>query len=271
MSDSEIYSNITKALENGERLAIVTIVKTTGSTPRKIGAKMIVYQDGRLEGSVGGGPSEALIVEEALDTINKGKSVLRRYELPDEEIPLEQNCGGSFEVFIEIPETREYLLIFGGGHIGYHLARIGKELGFSIIVIDDREEFLVKDRFPMADYFFKTNSSYYENFPCIGNSSYIVIVTRCHKTDEAVLRNVIMTDAKYIGMIGSRNKVKKIMENLKEDGFDEKLLERVHAPVGLEIGAETPAEIAISIMAEIVKIKRLKNRRELNIEVESEI
>jgi xanthine dehydrogenase accessory factor len=165
-------------------------------------------------------------------------------------------CGGIAKVYIEPIIPMSTLYIFGGGHISFSLARIGKMLGFRIVVIDDRKEYANPERFPEAD---KTIADDYTNVfsqISVNNFSYIVIVTRAHAYDQTVLEWAITTDAKYIGMIGSRKKIEKIYDNLIAKGASGDDLKRVHAPIGLDINAETPEEIAVSILAEIIKIRR---------------
>ena len=165
-------------------------------------------------------------------------------------------CGGDLEVFIEPILSSPTLYIFGGGHISLSLAKIGKLLGFKIVVIDDRPEFANPQRFPEAELTLAEDFS--KAFPKlkIDKSSYIAIVTRGHQYDELVLEWAIGTKAKYIGMIGSKTKNKAIFSHLLAKGTSQELLERVHAPIGLAIGAQTPEEIALSIMAEIVQVRR---------------
>jgi xanthine dehydrogenase accessory factor len=166
-------------------------------------------------------------------------------------------CGGELEVFIEPILTPSTLYLFGGGHISLPLAKIGKLLGFKIAVIDDRAEFANTDRFPEADVILA--GDFTKSFPKlkIDKSSYIVIVTRGHQHDELVLEWAVGTLAKYVGMIGSKTKVKTIFSHLLARGISKEKLDRVHAPIGLEIEAQTPEEIAVSILAEIIKVRRL--------------
>ena len=218
---------------------------------------MLIRQDGSILGTVGGGPLENQVREMAENVIRKGKSKLLDFDLTGKKED-GMICGGIAKVFIEPILPRSVLYIFGGGHIAFSLVRIGKILDFKVVVIDDREAYANPERFPEAD---ETIADDYPNtFPRISvdKSSYIVIVTRGHAYDQTVLEWAITTNPKYIGMIGSRKKNKKIYDNLIAKGFSENDLKSVHAPIGLSINAETPEEIAISIMAEIIKTRRSK-------------
>ncbi len=254
---TDIYQEIVRIKSEGEEAALVTIVTTTGSTPREEGAKMLVKADGSILGTIGGGNLEAQVIEEAIKVIGQGKPKRIHIGLTAKEVEEEgMLCGGELEVFIEPILTPPTLYIFGGGHISLPLAKMGKLLGFKIAVIDDRAEFANPDRFPeaeiiLADHFTKS-------FPKlkIDKSSYIVIVTRNHQYDDIVLEWAVGTQAKYIGMIGSKTKNKAIFSHLLAKGISRELLDKVHAPIGLEIHAQTPEEIAVSILAEIVKGRR---------------
>ena len=254
---TDIYQEIVRIRAEGEEVALVTIVSATGSTPREEGAKMLVKADGSSLGTIGGGSLEAQIIEEAIKVIGQGKPKRLRISLTAKEVEAEgMLCGGELEVFIEPILTPPTLYIFGGGHISLPLAKIGKLLGFKIAVIDDRAEFANADRFPEAD--ITLAGDFTKSLPKlkIDKSSYIVIVTRNHRYDDIVLEWAVGTEAKYIGMIGSKAKNKAIFSHLMAKGIAKEQLDRVHAPIGLEINAQTPEEIAVSILAEIVKVRR---------------
>jgi xanthine dehydrogenase accessory factor len=254
---TDIYQEIVRIRAEGGEAALVTIVSATGSTPREEGAKMLVKTDGSSLGTIGGGSLEAQIIKEAIKVIGQGKPKRLRTSLTAKEVEAEgMLCGGELEVFIEPILTPPTLYIFGGGHISLSLARMGKPLGFKIAVIDDRAEFANADRFPEADITLADDFS--KSLPKlkIDKSSYIVIVTRNHQYDDIVLEWAVGTKAKYIGMIGSKAKNKAIFSHLMAKGIAKEQLDRVHAPIGLEINAQTPEEIAVSILAEIVKVRR---------------
>jgi xanthine dehydrogenase accessory factor len=255
---TDIYQEIVRVKEKGEEAALVTIVSATGSTPREEGTKMLVKPDGSILGTIGGGNLEAQVIEEAIKVIKQGKPKRLHMSLTAKEAEeAGMICGGDLEVFIEPILTPSTLYIFGGGHVSLPLAKMGKLLGFKIAVIDDRVEFASTDRFPEADILLA--EEFTSSFPKlkIDKSSYIVIVTRGHQHDELVLEWAVGTPAKYIGMIGSQTKVKTIFSHLLAKGVSKEKLDRVHSPIGLAIGAQTPEEIAVSILAEIIKVRRL--------------
>ena len=254
---SDIYQEIVRIKEAGEEAALVTIVSATGSTPREEGAKMLVRPDGTIAGTIGGGSLEAQVIKEAVLVIKQGKPKHLHFTLTDKEAgEVGMICGGDLEVFIEPIMTAPMLCIFGGGHISLPLSMMGRLLGFKIAVIDDRADFASAERFPEAEIVLSDDFS--KSFPKlkIDKLSYIVIITRGHKHDELVLGWAVGTTAKYIGMIGSQTKVKAVFSHLLAKGVSKAKLDSVHSPIGLEIEAQTPEEIAISIMAEIVKVRR---------------
>lgn len=254
---TDIYQEIVRLKAEGEEAALVTIVSATGSTPREEGAKMLVKADGSILGTIGGGSLEAQVIEEAIRVIRQGKPKRLHIGLTAKEVAEEgMLCGGELEVFIEPILTSPTLYLFGGGHISLPLAKMGKLLGFKIAVIDDRAEFANPDRFPEADIIL--TEDFAKSFPKlkIDKSSYIVIVTRGHQYDDMVLEWAVGTKAKYIGMIGSKAKTKAVFSHLQAKGIAKGQLDRIHAPIGLEIHAQTPEEIAVSILAEIIMVRR---------------
>lgn len=253
----DIYQEIVRVKAEGEEAALVTVVSATGSTPREEGAKMLVKPDGSILGTIGGGSLEAQVIGEAVEVIKQGKPKRLHMSLTAKEAgEVGMICGGELEVFIEPILTPPALYIFGGGHISLPLARMGKLLGFKIAVIDDRFEFAHPDRFPEADTVLAEDFAKSFARLKIDKSSYIVIVTRGHQHDELVLEWAVGTSAKYIGMIGSKTKVKTIYAHLLAKGIAKEQLDGVHSPIGLEIEAQTPEEIAVSILAEVIKVRR---------------
>ena len=253
----DIYQDIARITAEGGEAALVTIVSANGSTPRGVGAKMLVSADGSTIGSIGGGSLETQVIKEATEVIKKGKPQRHHFSLAAREGEEPgMVCGGDIEVFIEPILPSPTLYILGGGHISLGLAKIGKLLGFRIAVIDDQAEFANPERFPDAELILAEDFN--KAFPKlkINKSSYIVIVTRSHKSDELGLELALATPAKYIGMIGSKSKIKAVFSHLLAKGIPKELLDTVHTPIGLEIYAETPEEIAISILAEIIKVRR---------------
>jgi xanthine dehydrogenase accessory factor len=256
MSMDDIYEAITRLRRLGERAVLATIVSTRGSAPRKEGAKMLVHADGRIVGTVGGGSLENQVHREALKLIEKNESQLMHFELTNEDASKEgMVCGGTVDVFLDPIHASPTLFIFGGGHISLTLARIGKMVGFRIVVIDDRCEFANAERFPEADETMVGELSSILPKLDIKGSSYVVIVTRGHQHDAQVLEWAVTTQAAYVGMIGSRKKIHTIFSYLKSKGITQEQLDRVHSPIGLAIGAETPEEIAVSIVAELIQVR----------------
>ena len=251
---NDIYEELVRIKNRGEEAALVTVISAEGSTPREQGAKMLVKADGSVIGTIGGGNIEAVAIKEALEVSRKGKPKRLSLSLKEGE-ELGMMCGGDTEIFIEPILTTPTLFIFGGGHIGLTLAKVGKLLGFKIVVIDDRPEFANPERFPEAE--FTLAEDYAKSFEKldINKSGYIVIVTHGHEGDETVLEEALRTDAKYIGMIGSRAKNQAVFSHLMAKGVSQEQLDKVHAPIGLPIHSETPEEIAISILAEIIQVK----------------
>jgi xanthine dehydrogenase accessory factor len=329
-----------------EQAALATIIRTAGSTPRNVGAQMLVFPDGRTVGTIGGGCGEAEVKRAALMSLDSGKHCIHRVSL-DSTVAADEGmvCGGNMDVFIEtirdlapfqriadywqkketivsltivgsnkeeiigqrfffdlegkgnwpgplLPAQVEEqarrglsrlvdlhwpegggevkvfvhpllpvanLLILGAGYVGQALARLAGELDFKITVVDDRAEFANRHSLPTADEIICDSfSRALSRYPLTANT-YVVIVTRGHRSDGECLKLVIDSPAAYVGMIGSRRKVKALFENLAEQGVSRELLKTVHSPIGLDIGAETPAEIAVSILAEIIQVRRGHN------------
>ncbi|MCS7287111.1 MAG: XdhC/CoxI family protein [Anaerolineae bacterium] len=253
----EIFWEITKALEKGESVALATIVRVSGSAPRKEGAKILVKPDGSTVGTIGGGPLENAVIQEALKALSEGKPRLLHYGLRADLNPEDLGiCGGDVDVFVDVISPAETLLLIGGGHVSLALAKLAKEMGYRIVVLDEEAKFASRERYPFADEVRAGElSSLLEDFP-ITPYTRIVIATRSHESDALALEKVVNSPASYIGLLGSRRKVTLIFKHLREKGVEESSLARVCAPVGLDIGAETPEEIAISIMAEMVLHKR---------------
>ena len=252
----EVFAAVTKALDAGEPAALVTIVKTQGSTPQRVGAKMLVYADGRTVGTIGGGCYENDAFWKARESLETRRPLVTSYELTDdfaEESGLV--CGGQMEVYIEPLEPAPPLYIVGGGHIAYHLAPIAAGAGFRIHVVDDREKFANAERFPDAAQVVVEPIPEWLHRADIPSYAYAVIVTRGHRHDLDALRALAARDLRYLGLIGSRAKVARIFEALVEESMPAECLRRVHAPIGLDIGAVTPQEIAVSILAELIAVK----------------
>jgi xanthine dehydrogenase accessory factor len=253
----QIAAEAIRAARGGDGVLVATIIDgPAGGTPAA-GAKLLLRPDGSQLGSFGGGTLEAAIVEDCREALGEFPriAVQARYYLPEAgRITRLEAKGGAdaYEVMIEIIEPSATLLIVGGGHIGLSLATIGAHCGFSVVVVDDREMYANPERFPMAD---KTLAGDVEqilhDLPIGG-----VMVSRGHKIDEQALRATVARGASYVGMIGSKRRVATVLRHMAEEGIDLAALEAVYTPIGFDIGAETPEEIAVSIMAEIIKVRR---------------
>lgn len=254
MEDIGIYEEMGKLRAAEEEAALATIVLARGSVPRREGAKMLVRADGTIFGSLGGGELEARVCEKAKEVMDRGRPERVRFELTGKQVDM--ICGGEVEVFIEPLLPPPTMYIFGGGHVSVPLARMGKMVGFRIFVLDERPEFANRERFPEADQVIAEPYELAFSQLKFGRSSYIVIVTRRYQFDELALELALRTPARYIGMIGSKSKREAIFAHLRAKGLSEEALGRVHSPIGLEIGAQTPEEIAVSILAELIKIRR---------------
>jgi xanthine dehydrogenase accessory factor len=347
-----IYEEIGQLVTDGETVATATVVATQGSTPRGVGAKMVVRPSGEIVGTIGGGCGEAAVCQAAMSTIDDGDRHTMRLDLTDDvTLDTEMVCGGVMSVFIDLWDERDLeflraankgfkeskklalatpvssaqarprrlifpdgqtvgtlgdekvdawvtsqalealtegssrtvtdplkameifievqippptLIVAGGGHIAVPLARLGTMMGFRVVVLDDRPAFANRERFPEADEvlaadFGETLSTY-----PINDQTYVAIMTRGHSHDMACLLQVIESPVAYIGMIGSRRRVRGVLELVKAEGFSEESLARVHAPIGLNIRAQTPEEIALSIMAEVVRARRGGGGRSLS-------
>jgi len=350
MNDLEIYKKAALVLRMGENIALATVISTTGSTPGKVGYKMLVWgKNAETFGTVGGGSVEAEIIDIAKNILPKAKSQVFRFDLDGSEEDEKGICGGSIELLIETfdkerlplfkelstvienggkgalisvispekppekillkntdqidstaginlpPETIESIkkivdkeqpaketlknvgeifiepiyeqpmvFIFGAGHLSYYISKYAKSLNFRVTVCDDRAEFANKNRFPDTDNIIvESFESVFDNIT-VGNNSYIVIVTKGHKWDEIVLEKAVRTNAKYIGMIGSKRKTLTILKKLSERGISQEALKRIYSPIGISIGAVTPEEIALSIVCELVKVRRLGHTSETN-------
>ena len=252
----DIYEAIARLRRQGEKAVLATIVNTRGSAPRKESSKMLVLANGKIIGTIGGGAIEHQAYKEALKLIAGNESILAHYELTNDDASKEgMTCGGTVDVFLEPIKPLPTLIIFGGGHISFFLARIGKMVDFQVTIVDDRREFANPERFPEADETIAEDIASVTGRLSINGSSYIVIVTRGHQKDEQVLQWAVATPAAYVGMIGSKRKIHVAFEFLKTKGVTQQQLDRVHSPIGLAIGAETPEEIAVAIMAEIIQIR----------------
>ncbi len=252
----DLFEEIVRLRREGKRAALATIVHTNGSIPSYESSRMLVREDGSIAGTVGGGCVEAEVWAAAKEVIRAEAPRKMVFNL-NNEASYDNGliCGGTLEIFVEPILPQPTLYIFGGGHVSMALAQAAHTAGFAIGVVDDRESFANAERFPMAREIYTRYEDAFERLKP-NASSYLVIVTRGHKDDMRVLGWAVGTAARYIGMIGSKRKVLSVYKALENEGVPADKFERVHAPVGLEIGALTPEEIAISITAELIAVRR---------------
>jgi len=252
----DFFERLAELIRRHPRVVLATVVSKGGSAPREAGARMAVAPDGSVLGTVGGGILEKRVVEDALAVLAEGRPRLARYDLVEEPAGgIGAECGGRCEVFLEPVGSPPHLVILGAGHVGLALARLGRDAGFRVTVVDDRTEWAAGAASTGAEVV-RSSTDDPGLRSLVTAETAVVVVTRSHLLDRESLRNVLGTPAFYVGMIGSRRKVSREMEILGAEGIDPALLDRVHAPIGLDIGAETPAEIAIAILAEIVAVRR---------------
>lgn len=250
----DIYDEIQLLKKEGKAGALVTVIETKGSTPRETGAKMIVVEDGTIRGTIGGGCVEGQVWEEAKEIIKKGGLKILEFDLLDDELEEEgQMCGGKMKVLIESLSLQKNVIIFGAGHISLYLAKLCKMLDFNVTVLDDRDEYASEERFPEADNIIVSKfEGAFEKIE-VSQNTFIVIVTRGHKYDKMMLEESLKTNAFYIGMIGSKSKLKGIFDSLRAKGFSDGDIKKVHSPIGIPIHSESPQEIAVSIAGELIK------------------
>ena len=253
----DIYEEVVRLRRLGQKCALATIVQVNGSIPSYESAKLLVREDGSMLGTIGGGCVEAEVWNVARDVMQNERPRHMNFSLgQDAAYDNGLICGGQLSVFIEpvVPQPRVY--VFGAGHISKSISKIATLAGFATVIVDNREAFSNRDRFPEADEIFA--EEYEDVFPKlpIRDTSYIVIVTRGHRDDMRVMRWAVGTNAKYIAMIGSKRKVIGVVKELEKEGIPREAFEHAFAPMGLDIGAITPEEIAVSIVAEMIAMRR---------------
>ena len=269
--DADLLAEAARRAAAREPFALCTVVATRQSVPRDAGAKMLVAPDASICGTVGGGPLEASVVFEAVQLLRgDGGSGLRHFALtaagdaaepltaapaPGEDLGMK--CGGQVSIFIDVVRPTARMLLYGAGHVGERVANLAGEAGLDVVVVDDRPEFARRDRFPRAS---EVRCADLAKAPLGGVSpgaqDFVVILTRCHALDEAVLEAALCTPARYVGLIGSRRKVALILRSIATRlGRDPRSDPRLHAPIGLKLGDKSPGEIAVSILAEILLVK----------------
>ena len=252
---TSIYQALSELEKNNESGALCTVVKSEGSTPRHVGSKMLIYPDGKFLGTVGGGEMESRVIKAALETLKTGDAQTLSYTMADPARGDPGVCGGTVEVFVEPVLPSAMIVVIGAGHVGKAVVHLAKWLGFRVAVSDDRAEFCNPDSVPGADAYYPVEMGKLTEHLKVNRQTYIVITSRGSGVDVAGLPTLLETDPAYIGVIGSRRRWLTTAKALKEKGVPEEKMAKVHSPMGLELNAETPEEIAVSIMAEILMIK----------------
>ena len=250
-----LYHAASEVEKNHESAALCTVVKSEGSTPRHVGSKMLVYPDGHIVGTVGGGDLEHRVHDEALIALADGRARLLRYSLADPARGDPGVCGGQVEVFVEPILPAPTVAVIGGGHVGKAVAHLAKWLNFRVVVSDDRPEFCNKDWIPEADEYYVCPMEQLPSHLQIDARTYLVLTTRGSGVDVAGLPALLPSRAAYIGVIGSKRRWATTVQELEKQGLEAQQLAKVRAPMGLELRAETPEEIAVSIMAEILMLR----------------
>jgi xanthine dehydrogenase accessory factor len=249
----ETFESIAESLARGQGVVLCLVVAVDGHAPRRPGAKMLVYQDGSIRGTIGGGRVEAEVISKAQALLSAPKSVpeVVRYKLAAE---LGMCCGGAMEIYFEPCPPAPRVVFFGAGHVARATAPLARSVGFDILVVDDRPDWNAESSFPSATR--RLLVPYADALSEVRASDWVIIVTRNHDDDQALLSALAPRGLPYLAMIGSRRKVERAFSRLRADGVADEIIAQLHAPVGIEIGAETPEEIAVSIVAELIAKRR---------------
>jgi xanthine dehydrogenase accessory factor len=265
----DIYEEIVRIKNQGDICALASIIKVKGSTPRAEGSKMLVRSDGTMLGSIGGGCLEASVWEAAKEVIRLETPKLMDFDLTGrEDTPEGLICGGIMQVLVEPVLPQPVVFILGAGHIGFAVAKMANLTGFQVVVVDERPAYANKERFPDAGHIYVEDPSSMIAKLNINRASYLVIACRGHLEDQEALAEALKTPACYIGMLGSKKKVKTVFANLVQQGIPEESLKRIHAPIGVPIATDTPEEIAVSILAEIIDVRR-RNKKKARLDPDS--
>ncbi|HTV01462.1 MAG TPA: XdhC/CoxI family protein [Luteitalea sp.] len=254
---TRLFGVVDETIARGGAVALVTIVRAQGSTPQRVGARMLVFEDGHILGTIGGGCYEQDACGKARLALQTGRPLLAHYDLND-DFAEEQGliCGGQMDVFIDPIAPTPRVCIVGAGHVGYHTAQLAATVGFRVVVVDDRASFADPSRFPTAERVDVADIPEWLRTADIGPRDYLVIVTRGHREDLDAMRAALGRETAYLGLIGSRAKIARLYARLGEDGLDAARLAGIHAPIGLDLGAVSPEEIAVSIVAELIAHRR---------------
>lgn len=267
MTDELIFSTVGRYFIERQQFTICTIIKQSGSTPRHLGSKMLVTSDGGITGSVGGGELEHRVITAAIDCLSVGKPTILTYKLDDLEKGDPGVCGGQVEIFVEPIKLPSQILVIGGGHVGKALVHLAKWLGYYVILSDDRPEFCDPATVPGADRYIQCSLAEIPQKVKIDASTYVVLTTRGVKIDVPGLPKLLATEPAYIGIIGSKRRWITTREAMIANGSDPRELDRVNSPIGLNIGAESPEEIAVSIMAEVMTREKKSGGESMRLKV----
>jgi xanthine dehydrogenase accessory factor len=252
----QILKELIAAQEAGETVVLATVVKARGSVPRHTGSKMLIYADGRTSGSVGGGEMESRVLQEAESAFQDGQTRVIPYALVDPQRGDPGLCGGEVEIYLEPYMQLATLFVIGCGHVGRALAAQARLLNYHVVVTDDRKELVTPEQIPFADTYLPGSIEEALVASPVHHNTFVAVVTRNVSIDRQVLPKLLPTPAPYIGVMGSKRRWSETKKLLLADGLEEKDLERFHSPLGVELNAETPEEIAVSIMAEIIMVRR---------------
>jgi len=252
---SSIYQALSELEKHNESAALCTVVKSEGSTPRHVGSKMLVYPDGKFLGTVGGGEMESRVIKSALETLISGDAQTLSYTMADPARGDPGVCGGTVEVFVEPILPPAMIVVIGAGHVGKAVVHLAKWLGFGVAVSDDRAEFCNPEAVPGADAYYPVEMGELTEHLKVNRQTYIVITSRGSAIDAKGLPKLLESEPAYVGVIGSRRRWLTTVKALREKGVSDEKIAQVHSPMGLELNAETPEEIAVSIIAEILMVK----------------
>jgi xanthine dehydrogenase accessory factor len=252
---NQIYQSLAEIEKNNGSAALCTVVKSEGSTPRHMGSKMLVHANGKFVGTVGGGELESRVIKAALESLEDGKPRTLSYTMADPSRGDPGVCGGTVEVFVEPILPPAMIVVIGGGHVGRAVVHLAKWLGFRVAVSDDRAEFSNPESVPGADEYYPVSMGKLTEHLKVTRRTYVVITSRGSSVDAQGLPSLLDSEAAYIGVIGSKRRWLTTVKALKEQGVADEKIARVHSPMGIELNAETPEEIAVSILAEILMLR----------------
>jgi xanthine dehydrogenase accessory factor len=250
-----IYQALAELEKNNGGAVLCTVVRSEGSTPRHVGSKMLVYPDAKFIGTVGGGELESRVIKAALESLASAKAQNLSYTMADPSRGDPGVCGGTVEVFVEPILPSAMIVVIGGGHVGKAVVHLARWLGFRVAVNDDRPEFCNPESVPGADAYYPVPMAELPSQIRLTPQTYLVLTSRGSAVDAAGLPSLLDSDAAYIGVIGSKRRWLTTVKALREKGVAEEKIARVHSPMGLELNAETPEEIAVSILAEILMLR----------------